>query len=145
MSEIDTVYQDPAPSEIVQDLTDAPAAVPPLPVVAAEPLNVRELPSRQSGLQCYDLTTTLAVQILGRDPRRKRAVVTGFTTQATCRGARMGPTQAGALSGYAFLFPSALAAGGFPAILEIGSEDELWAVADTQVCTLSVINEQWAD
>lgn len=138
-------YQDPAPSEIVQDLVDAPAAVPPLPVVAAEPLNVRELPSRQSGLQCYDLTTSLAVQVLGRDPRRKRAVIMGFTTQATCRGARLGPTQAGATSGYAALFPAALAAGGFPAILELGSEDELWAIADTQTCTLSVINEQWAE
>lgn len=139
------LYQDPAPSEIVQDLTDHPADVPPLPIVAAEPLNVREVPSRAAGWQSYDLTTTLAVQILSRDPRRKRAVITGFTAQATCKGARMGPTQAGATSGYAFLFPSALAAGGFPAILELGSEDELWAIADTQVCTISVINEQWAE
>lgn len=142
---MESIDRTPEVAEILQDVDVAEQAVPPLPVVVAAPAPVKLLPGIAAGMLSYDLVTTAAVQILSRDPRRKRAVLVGFTAQATCRGARLGPTPAGASFDRAFLFASALAAGGFPACIEYTSTDELWAVADTQVCTVSVLNEQWAD
>lgn len=139
-----------APADVVQTIDDEIAAVPPLPVTVTDPARVILMPAKSSGWTQIPLTTTAAVKILDRDPRRKRAVLSLFDTGGTSDGAVLGSTQAEAGSPYGFLLPLMgpnIAAGNVAsaAMMEITAVDEVWAQAQAAACIVSIYNEQWSD
>lgn len=130
---------DPTPAEINQTENVATVPIPPLPVTVVDPIPVRDMPAVSSGWQAYDvpLTTSPAVRVLGRDPRRKRALIVAVDLAGTTGRMQLGGTQAEAGSDRATIWP-------INTPLEITGSDEVWASARTAVITVSVINEQWA-
>lgn len=142
------VQFDHAPADIVQAVDDVTANVPPLAVTVTDPARVILMPAQSAGMRQFTLSTTVPVKVLDRDPRRKRAVVTLFDTGGTSDGARLAGTQAATGGPTSFLLPLAgpgIAAGNVASgPLEITSMDEVWALAQTAACTLSVLSEQWA-
>lgn len=108
---------------------EEPEKVPPIPVTVTDPAQVRVLPAKTASFDSYDLTQ-VAVKILGRDPRRKRAIIS--TDPVTF--IRLGATQAQAMSAGATVI------GNF----ELTTLDEVWAYT-TKDTTIGVITEIWAD
>lgn len=115
--------------------------IPPLPVTLVTPSNVILLPAHSGGWRQYPLSTTVPVRILGRDPRRKRAVIMGWSTADATTGIQLADGQALAASDRAFILPMVLKAS---LDLEVTSVDEVWAMALGAACTVSVLNEHWA-
>jgi len=141
---------DQAPADVNQVVDDQVANIPPISVTISDPARVIELPARNGGMRTYDLSTTVPVQILDPDSRRKRAVVSIFDTLGASGGARLGPTQASVTApAGSFLYGlagPAIAAGNVAnAPLEVRNIEGLWALAVDAPCTCSVLNEQWAD
>lgn len=139
---------DQAPGDILQEQEPYEANVPPIPTVVCEPVRTVALPARIGAFAQFTLSTTVPIRVLDRDPRRKRAVITLFDTAGASDGAVLGGTQAVSLNN-GFLLPlpgPGIAAGNVAStMLEITSVDEVWATALTAACTLSVMNEQWAE
>lgn len=140
---------DQSPGDILQEQEAYPAATDPIPTIVCEPVRSITLPAKSGGYRNYALTTTESIQVLGRDPRRKRAVLQVSDQEGESAGAFLGGTQGEALTGNAFLLalpgPAIAATPVVSTTLEITSMDEVWASALTADCTLSVINEQWAE
>lgn len=140
---------DQSPGDILQEQESYEIKTAPIETVICEPVRVLQLPARSGGFRSYDLTSTQAVRVLDRDPRRKRAVLQVFDTAGVSTGARLGGTQAEGLSENAYLLglpgPGIAAGNVIGATLEITNMDEVWASAVGEACTLSVLNEQWAE
>lgn len=136
------------PGEILQEQECDETPIPPIPTVITDPVHTLELPTRSGGFRQYTLSTTSAVKILDRDPRRKRAVLTVFDTAGASNGVLLGNTQAEAQSSYAALLPlpgPGIAAGNVAfGPVELTMSDEVWASASGESCVISVINEQWS-
>ena len=138
---------DQTPGDILQEQEDAYNTTP-VPTVICEPVRSIILPARIGAFTQHTLSTTTPIRVLDRDPRRKRAVITLFDTAGASDGAVLGGTQAVSLNnGFLLPFPGPNIAAGNVAstVLEITSVDEVWATAMTAACTLSVMNEQWAE
>ena len=141
---------DETPGTIVQEDQDEMAAVPPLPVTTVDPVQTQAMPSKVAGMLRYDLSTTVPQRILAHDPRRRRALVQGFDfAAAAAQGVALDGQQSEATSPYAFVLATTLsgnttADSASTPVLEITSQDEVWAVAVGGAITVSVMNEQWA-
>lgn len=137
------------PSDVVQELEPYTVNAVPIETVICEPVRTIALPAKNGGFRNFALTTTQSVMVLSRDPRRKRAVLQVSDTAGASDGAFIGGSQAEALSGNAFLLalpgPGIAAGNVTGGTLEITSMDEVWASANVAACTLSVMNEQWAE
>lgn len=122
-----------------------------IPVCVDGPVRVQELPARASGYRRVALTTTTPQKVLGRDPRRRRALLQVFDAAGATQGVFYGVTlnQVTPPSSYAarlaVMSPAVDGATVASPVLELTGMDELWAVADTADCELSVTAEQWAD
>lgn len=151
MSQHEEHYEsDPTPPEILQDeVTDPSKVFKPLPVTVVDPAPVRLMPTKVAGWARYDLAVGTATRILSDDTRRKRAVISVWDTAGASDGAILSGTQAGATSDRGFLLgltgPNIAAGNTGPSIMEYTASDEVYASALTAACTVSVLNEQWAD
>lgn len=120
-----------------------------LPVCVEGPVQTQALPTQGSGSRRVTLSTTQPQRLLGKDPRRARATIQVYDASGATHGIFHGPTQneVNPPSSYAARLGVTLPAGGIPvasAILTVTSREELWAVADTAACEVSVVSEQWA-
>lgn len=141
---------EPEPGEILQEEEVEELHV--IPVTVVDPVRSQLMPAKLGGFRSFEVGTTQAVQILGRDPRRKRAVITihDNTDAGTAHGVYLGTTQSGANTTYGFLLPfnirgTGLGAGGGP--LELTTMDEIWALTEDTgngKVIVSVLSEQWA-
>ena len=142
----------PDPDSIVQDGDPhegrEPVPMRPIPVALhGDPIvRVRELPTVLGAWSRYDLlVNAAALPVLGRDPRRKRAVLMAVNTAGTPSSVILGGTQAEASSDRGFLMSVTANSNVTPVQIEITHTSEVWASALTANITLSVLNEQWAD
>lgn len=136
----DPVDTTPEPDDIVGAEVGHQVNIPPLPVKVDGPVRVVSPPTRSAGWRSYDLSTTVAVKILGRDPRRRRAVI--IAHNSVTGTAKLGETAAQALSDQAFILPVGLGSLTDYCTIEYTSTDEVWASGSVD---LSVLNEQWSD
>lgn len=122
-----------------------------IPVCVEGPVRTQALPARAAGYRRVTVTTTSPQRVLGRDPRRRRALVQVYDATGATHGVMLGATLNETTPPAAMaarLAVAAPAAGGTAVaspVLELTSTDELWVVADTAACELTVIAEQWAD
>lgn len=145
-----TFEQDQAPADIVQEVDDQVAPVPPLPVTVTDPARVVLVPSFSAGMRTFSVTTTVAQKILDRDPRRKRALITVVATDSTNTvGVILAPTQSSTGGPTSFLLPMPgpnIALGRQCAgPIEVTSMDEVWALGSGGTVTVSVLAERWAN
>lgn len=121
---------DPTPDEVLQD-EPTTRNIPPVPVTVAGPVRVQTLPSPVWAMVSYAGVTTAAIQILGAEPRRRKATL--LANAAT----RLGPSgaQADAMSAP------------WPANtpLEMTHDGEVWARADTGTVNIFVLVEYWTE
>lgn len=119
------------PGEILQEeIPEAPLT--PIPTTVESTVRVQELPAKKTTFYtAASVGTTVGVQLLGRDPRRKQATIIGLSQDI-----RLGSTQAEAVSG-----------GRVPAVVPIviGSMGEIWATAVSSTTDITVIAEYWSD
>lgn len=118
----------------------------PIPVDIHGPVHTRPLSARNAGLRSYTLSTTTPIKIAGHDPRRKRMVLYAVDFTGTSHGVRLGNSRAEVEAGSFPFLLGVFQVGGTTATsqtLEITSMDEIWALADTAACTLSVASESW--
>jgi hypothetical protein len=120
-----------------------------IPVTVEEPVRTVELPAKSGGSRRYVASLTTPQRVLGRDPRRKSAVIELFDVAGLSRGIFYGTSQneVNPPSSYAARLALAPAAA-VPtrsAQLHWDVVDELWMIADTAVCDVSVTAAQWAD
>lgn len=126
-----------------------------IPVVVEGPVRVQELPSKAAGYRRVVASLTQPQKVLGRDPRRRRMVLQVYDATGTTHGVFYGatrtevaPGETGGAPQFAARLGVTLPAGGVPVaspLLELTGMDELWVLADTAACELSVSVEQWAD
>lgn len=121
-----------------------------IPVEVCGPVRTQALPSKAAGYRRVTVGTTQALRVLGRDPRRRRAVIQVYDATGTTHGVFYGATAAEVAppAPFAARLGVTLPAGGVPVAshpLELTGMDELWVLADTAACELSVSAEQWAD
>lgn len=126
-----------------------------IPVVVEGPVRIQELPAKAAGYRRVVASTTEPKKVLGRDPRRRRMVLQVYDAAGATHGVFYGasrtevaPGDNGAAPPYAARLGVTLPAGGVPVaspLLELTGMDELWVLADTAVCDLSIAAEQWAD
>lgn len=141
------------PDDATVEQEEAPPGLGCIPVTVEGPVRSVELPAKGNGSRRYPVGTTQPVRILGRDPRRKRATVQVYDATGATRGIFHGATETELTptdGATAPAFAARLAATG-PASAPVASEllvitslDELWVIADTAACEVSVISEQWA-
>lgn len=111
----------------------------PLPVKHCGVTDVRPVPARAMGGRTYSLNTTTPVKIAGHDGRRKHIQLIAMDFGNTSHGVRIGNSANEAAGGLGFLLPTVQAGMGAPLVID--SMGELWAVADTASCVLSVLPE----
>lgn len=145
-----TVVPDLEPDDATVEQEEAPPALGVIPVSVEGPVQTRELPAKAAGYRRVTLNTTQPQRVLGRDPRRRRAVIQVYDATGTSHGVYFGTSlnEVTPPSAYAARLGVTLPAGGIPVAshpLELTGMDEVWAVADTAGCELTVIAEQWAD
>ena len=127
----DEIEQDEA--QLFQEEGDAPALLDrPVLVRQDGPVTVHDLPSRVGVMRSITLTTAVE-QILGRDPRRKAAVLLAFD-QAVWYGNSSSEVSQGNAAKWPALLP-----------LELRHSDRVFAAAVTGTTTLTVLVEDWAD
>lgn len=140
---------EPSDADVVQE--ESPVPLQTVPVQVMGPTRTVELPAKTGGLRRVVLDTATPQKILGRDPRRKRAVVQVYTAAGaigTSQGAFLGNSRNECTPPAGFAFRLGLTVGTTQVashLLEITSQDEVWAIADTQACEISVSAELWAD
>jgi len=121
-----------------------------LPVTVETPVRVQELPARAAGYRRVAVGTTEPLRVLGRDPRRRRAVIQVYDAAGATHGVYLGAsrTEVAPPASFAARLGVATPGGGTPVAshpLELRGLDELWLLADTAGCEVTVIAEQWAD
>ena len=141
---------DVEPDDATVAQEEAPPGLGCIPVTVEGPVRSVELPAKSSGSRRYGVTTTEAFRVLGRDPRRKRALIQCSDATGASHGLFHGATanEVTPPADYAARLAMTNAGAGLPAaspVLEITSTDELWVLADTAACDVSVTSEQWAD
>lgn len=123
---------EPSDDEILQveEYTQA------IPVCIDTPVNTREMPSKFAGMNTvYGVTTSLAVRILFKDPKRKMATINALD-QDIILGATQAQAQSGRGSG--MRWPANV-----PFV--ITAYDEVWAVSYQSTTDISVAIETWAE
>jgi hypothetical protein len=125
------VYNEPDVDEVVQE-EPTETHIQPVPVTIEGPVRVQELPSRVASTRSYILSTT-PEQILGADPRRRRALLVGVTNIIW-----LGTTPNDVTGPYPFALPV-----GVPIVLE--HQAPIYAASATGTATLSMVVENWAD
>lgn len=121
-----------------------------IPVSVETPVATREMPAKAAGYRRVTTSLTEPQRVLGRDPRRKRALVQVYDATGTTHGVFYGTSrnEVAPPSTYAARLAVTLPAGGIPVaspVIELTGMDELWLLADTAVCDVTVAAEQWAD
>lgn len=122
-----------------------------IPVCVEGPTTTRELPAKASGYRRVTVGTTTPLRVLGRDPRRKRAVLQVYDAMGATHGVMIGTTinevapPASFAARLAVSAPATAGAAVASPLLELTSLDELWLLADTAACDVTVISEQWAE
>lgn len=111
---------------------EEPEKVPPIPVTVSDAVQVRSLPAKTASFESVDLTAN-AVRILGRDPRRKRAIISIASGETIA----LGSTQADANGAGAPISGN----------LELTTLDEVWAATwgTGTPSTVGIITEIWTD
>lgn len=128
-----TVDREPSAQEVVQsEIADLPSVV---PVKVETPVRVQEPPAALGAH--FNVTfpdTTTAQRVVRSDPKRKRLVLTAFSSIVW-----VGTNQQSAQS--KTCFPLAVGA-----TVEITHKEELWALPDSAAtAVLGVIQEQWTN
>lgn len=149
----DATVASPAVDLDVDDAAVEQDVAPPLgalPVVVETPVRTQQLPARAAGYRRVTVGTTEPLRVLGRDPRRRRVLVQVYDATGTTHGAFYGTTRNEVTPPAAFAarLGVTLPAGGIPVaspVIELTSMDELWVLADTAACDVTVAAEQWAD
>lgn len=140
---------EPDDADVLQD--EGMPGLTTIPVCVDGPVRVQQLPAKAAGYRRVTVTTTTPQRVLGRDPRRKRAVLQVFDSAGATRGVFYGATlnevtpPAALAARLAVASPAVAGATVASPVLELTGQDELWVVADTAVCELTVTAEQWAD
>jgi hypothetical protein len=121
-----------------------------IPVSVEGPVSTRELPAKAAGYRRVTASTTEPQRVLGRDPRRKRALLQVYDVTGTTHGVFYGTTrnEVAPPAPFAARLAVTLPAGGIPVasqVIELTGSDELWILADTAACDVTVSAEQWAD
>lgn len=121
-----------------------------IPVSVQTPVSTRELPARAGGYRRVTASLTEPQRVLGRDPRRKRVLLQVYDATGTTHGVFYGTSRAEVAppAPFAARLGVTLPAGGVPVaspVIELTGMDELWVLADTAVCDVTVAAEQWAD
>ncbi len=148
MSSFDT----PSSEEILNQNEDETADTlidRPIPVIVENSLRVDELPSTLGALRSVLVPAAgRAVQLVGRDARRKRLSINAFNKDIILSASE---GDANAFQGYILL-------AGFGIPHHFDFQDELWArpcdftvtgtdiiiIESTDACRISICNEQWA-
>lgn len=140
---------DQTPGDILQEQESYEIKTVPIETVICEPVRTQLLPARSGGWATFALSTSQAIQIMQRDPRRKRAIVIVADSTGQSRGATLGATQAQAQENVGFnipLYGTNISSAFVHPPVELTSMDEVWAIADgSAACKISVMIEQWAD
>lgn len=121
-----------------------------IPVEVCGPVRTQALPSKAAGYRRVSVGTVEPQRVLGRDPRRRRVVIQVYDATGTTHGVFYGATKNEVTppAPFAARLGVTLPAGAVPVaspVLELTGMDELWVVADTAACELTVAAEQWAD
>jgi hypothetical protein len=115
-----------------------------VPVEVCGPVETRELASRNSSLRGITLGTTAAQKIAGHDGRRKGMRVWAYDSAGTATAVALGNSKNEAEGAYAAQLPMIKTGTVSKSdILPLNSISELWAVAVTGGCVLSVTSESW--
>lgn len=145
----DTPELEPTDAEVVQE--EAAPGLTTIPVCVEGPVRVHQLPARASGYRRVTVGTSTPLRVLGRDPRRRRVLLQAFDADGATQGVFYGATAMEVTPPAAFAarlaVPGPAASGATVAspVLELTGVDELWVLADTAQCELTVTAEQWAD
>lgn len=115
-----------------------------VPVEVCGPVETRELASRNSSLRGVTLSTTAATRIAGHDGRRKGLRVWAYDSAGTATAVALGNSKNEAEGAYAAVLPMVKTGTVSDSkILPLDSITELWALAVTGACVLSVVSESW--
>jgi hypothetical protein len=121
---------EPTPDEVLAE--EIPARdIAPVPVIVSGPVRVQTLPSPVWAMVSYAGVTTTAIQILGGEPRRRKATILGSAAF------RVGPSGASA-DAQAAPWPTNIP-------LEMTHDGEIWARADTGTVNIMVLVEYWTE
>lgn len=138
-----------APDDATVEQAEAPG-LGTIPVTVEGPVRTHQLPSRAAGYRRITASVTEPQRVLGRDPRRRRVVLQVYDATGTSHGVFYGTSrgQMAPPAPFAARLGVTLPAGGIPVaspLLELTGMDELWLLADTAACEVTVAAEQWAD
>lgn len=138
---------EPDDSEVEQQ--EAAPGLTALPVVVEGTVRTQQLPAKAAGARRIVASLTDPKRLLGRDPRRRRAVIQLYDATGTSHGIFYGTSSNEVAPPAAFAARLGLGLpGAIPVashLLEVTNIDELWCLADTAACEVSVLAEQWAD
>jgi hypothetical protein len=115
-----------------------------VPVEVCGPVETRELSARNSSMRGVYLLAGTAVKIAGHDGRRKSLRVLAWDVHGTCLAVQIGNSKNEAEGAYAFVLPLVLAGTASASVLlPVNSISEVWAMAVTKDCIISVVSESW--
>jgi hypothetical protein len=135
------VFEPDAGAEFLVQEAPAGSAV---PVEVCGPVETRELASRNSSLRGVSLGTTTAVKIAGHDGRRRGMRVWAYDSAGTATAVQLGNSKNEAEGAYGAVLPLVKTGTASKSdILPLNSISELWALAVTGACVLSVASESW--
>jgi hypothetical protein len=120
----------PEPDEVLQE-EPTTRNIPPVPVAVDGPVRVQALPSPVWAMVSYAGVTTSAIQIIGGEPRRRKALLLASAA------IRLGPSGAQA-DAQAAPWPANTP-------LEMTHDGEVWARADTGTVNIFVLVEYWTE
>jgi hypothetical protein len=137
----DRFEPDAAEDFLVQGELYSPTTV---PVEICGPVETREVASRNSSLRGVTLGTTTAIKIAGHDGRRKGLRVWAYDSAGSATAVQLGNSKNEAEGAYGAVLPL-LKTGTVSAstVLPLNSITELWALAVTGGCVLSIASESW--
>lgn len=138
------------PDDATVEQSQAPAGLSCIPVTVETPVQSRELPAKAAGYRRVTVDTTTPQRVLGRDPRRRRVVLQVYDATGATQGVFYGTTrnEVAPPAAFAARLGVTVPASGVPVaspLLELTGMDELWLLADTSACDVTVAAEQWAD
>lgn len=115
-----------------------------IPVEVCGPVETRELPARNSSLRAVAVGQTTAIRIAGHDARRKSLRLLAYDATGACTAVGLGNSKNEAEGAFAFVLPLTTAgSASVSQMMALNSISEVWAVAITKGCTVSVTSESW--